>query len=111
MKRILMMVLRNIFRVPFMWIKLCYMAAHADKYTDEQHAYTYRGASGDMITTDNLDIARYAAVGEIQTKNGVLFCKRCGKTFKYAYSWYNKNKICRNEYIIFNVFTLWRCGG
>ena len=42
------------------------------KYTDEQHAYTYRGASGDMITTDNLDIARYAAVGEIQTKNGVL---------------------------------------
>ena len=37
MKRILMMVLRNIIRVPFMWIKLCYMAAHADKYTDEQH--------------------------------------------------------------------------
>jgi arginine repressor len=37
MKRILMMVLRNIIRVPFMWIKLCYMAAHADKYTDEEH--------------------------------------------------------------------------
>ena len=37
MKRILMMVFRNILLVPFMWIKLCYMAAHADKYTDEQH--------------------------------------------------------------------------
>lgn len=37
MKRILLMVLRNIIRVPFMWIKLCYYAAHADKYTDEQH--------------------------------------------------------------------------
>ena len=37
MKRILMMVLRNIIRVPFMCIKLCYMAAHADKYTDEEH--------------------------------------------------------------------------
>ena len=37
MERILMMVLRNIFRVPFMWIKLCYMAAHPDKYTDEEH--------------------------------------------------------------------------
>ena len=37
MKSILMMVLRNIIRVPFMWIKLCYMAAHADKYTDEEH--------------------------------------------------------------------------
>lgn len=34
MKRILMMVLRNIYLVPFMWIKLCYHAAHTDKYTD-----------------------------------------------------------------------------
>ena len=31
------MVFRNIFRVVPMWIKLCYMAAHPDKYTDEQH--------------------------------------------------------------------------
>lgn len=37
MKRILLMVFRNILIVPFMWIKLCYMAAHPDKFTDEQH--------------------------------------------------------------------------
>ena len=37
MERILMMVFRNIFRVPFMWIKLCYRAAHSDKYTDKEH--------------------------------------------------------------------------
>lgn len=37
MKRILLMVFRNILRVVPMWIKLCYMAAHADKYTDEEH--------------------------------------------------------------------------
>ncbi len=37
MKRILLMVLRNILRVPYMWVKLCYMAAHADKYSDEEH--------------------------------------------------------------------------
>ena len=37
MKRILLMVFRNIFRVVPMWCKLCYMAAHPDKYTDEQH--------------------------------------------------------------------------
>ena len=37
MKRILMMVFRNIFRILPMWIKLCYYAAHPDKYTDEQH--------------------------------------------------------------------------
>lgn len=34
MKRILIMVLRNIVLVPYMWIKLCYHAAHTEKYTD-----------------------------------------------------------------------------
>ena len=37
MKRILMMVLRNIILVPFMWCKLCYHASHPDKYTEEEH--------------------------------------------------------------------------
>lgn len=37
MKRILLMVFRNIFLVPFMWCKLCYYASHVDKYTEEQH--------------------------------------------------------------------------
>ena len=37
MKRILMMVFRNIIFVPFMWIKLCYHAHHVDKYTEEEH--------------------------------------------------------------------------
>lgn len=36
MRRILMMVLRNIFLVPIFWVKLCYHAKHADKYTDEE---------------------------------------------------------------------------
>ena len=34
MKRILMMVLRNIILVPFMWCKLCYHAHHVDKADD-----------------------------------------------------------------------------
>ncbi len=37
MKRILLMVLRNIILVPYMWCKLCYHASHVDKYTEEQH--------------------------------------------------------------------------
>lgn len=36
MKRILLMVLRNFFYVPFGWFRLCYYASHVDKYTDEQ---------------------------------------------------------------------------
>lgn len=35
MKRILMMVLRNLYIVPYGWIRLCYRAAHVDKYTEE----------------------------------------------------------------------------
>jgi len=37
MKRILLMVFRNILLVPFMWIKLCYMAKYPHKFTDEKH--------------------------------------------------------------------------
>jgi 1-acyl-sn-glycerol-3-phosphate acyltransferase len=37
MKRILMMVLKNIVFVPFGWIKLCWYASHVDKYTEQQH--------------------------------------------------------------------------
>lgn len=37
MKRIILMVFRNIILVPFMWCKLCYYASHVDKYTEEQH--------------------------------------------------------------------------
>lgn len=37
MKRILMMILRNWYYVPFKWIKLCWYAAHADRYTDYEH--------------------------------------------------------------------------
>ena len=36
MKRILLMVFRNIILVPFMWCKLCYYASHADKIPEEK---------------------------------------------------------------------------
>lgn len=36
MKRILLMVLRNILLVPYMWCRLCYHASHTDKYTEEE---------------------------------------------------------------------------
>ena len=35
MKRIILMMLRNILVLPVYWIKLCYYASHIDKYTDE----------------------------------------------------------------------------
>ena len=36
MKRIIMMVLRNLIYVPFGWIKLCWYASHVDNYTEGQ---------------------------------------------------------------------------
>ncbi len=36
MKRILMMVMRNIFVVPYLWFRLCYYAKHVEKYTEEE---------------------------------------------------------------------------
>ena len=37
MKRILLMIIKNIIFVPSMWIRLCYHARHADKYTAKEH--------------------------------------------------------------------------
>lgn len=57
MKRILMMVFRNLIFVPFGWIKLCYYASHVDKYTEEQRyamlkKIVYRANWGGKITID-----------------------------------------------------------
>ena len=57
MKRILMMVFRNILPVPYMWIKLCYHASHVDKYTEEEHYkmlryITYRANKGGNVIID-----------------------------------------------------------
>ncbi len=40
MLRIIMIILRNIIYVPYNWFKLCYHAAHPEKYTEEQQ-YEY----------------------------------------------------------------------
>ncbi|WP_461810379.1 lysophospholipid acyltransferase family protein [Faecalimonas sp.] len=36
MKRILLMVFRNIIFVPYMWCKLCYYASHVEKYSEQK---------------------------------------------------------------------------
>ena len=36
MKRIVLMVVRNLLFVPYAWLKLCYYAKHVDKYTEKQ---------------------------------------------------------------------------
>ncbi len=57
MKRILLMVFRNLLLVPTAWFKLCYHASHPDKYSDEeQYALlkyiTLKANRGGNVTID-----------------------------------------------------------
>lgn len=72
MKRILMMVFRNLIYVPFGWIRLCYYASHVDKYTEEQRynmlkKIVYRANWGGKITIDAHGIEN------IPKENGFIF--------------------------------------
>lgn len=72
MKRILLMVLRNIILVPYMWCKLCYHAAHVDKYTEEEHYkmlrfIVFRANKGGNVTIE------VHGRENIPDKNGFMF--------------------------------------
>ena len=72
MKRIIMMVLRNILLVPWMWAKLCYHASHVDKYTEEEHYrmlrfITHRANKGGNVTIDAHGLEN------IPKENGFMF--------------------------------------
>lgn len=72
MKRILLMVFRNIFAVPYMWCKLCYYASHPQKYTDEQRyamltTIVLRANKGGNVTID------VHGAENIPKKNGFMF--------------------------------------
>lgn len=68
MKRILVMVLRNLIFVPWGWCKLCYYAAHVDKYTEEQRyallkMIVRRANKGGKITIDAHGVENIPAEG------------------------------------------------
>lgn len=72
MKRILLMVFRNFFFVPFGWIKLCWYASHVDNYTEEQRyamlKYIVKRANwGGNITIDS------HGVEKLPKENGFMF--------------------------------------
>ena len=72
MERIIMMVIRNILRVPFMWIKLCYHATHEDKYTDRQHNKLFKYIVKRANIGGNVKIKSYGQEN-IPEKEGFMF--------------------------------------
>ena len=71
MKRILLMVLRNIFAVPYMWFKLCYYAKHADKYTDEEHNRMLKEITGRANKGGNVTVEGYG-IENLPEENGFI---------------------------------------
>ena len=59
MNRILLMVLRNIFKVPGMWFKLCHYAKNTDKYPREESYAHIRYILHRAVATGNIDLKVY----------------------------------------------------
>ena len=72
MKRILLMVMRNIIYVPYMWIRLCYHAAHPDKYTDEEHYELFKFIVKRANKSGNLVVKKYGEEN-IPKEGGFIF--------------------------------------
>lgn len=72
MKRILMMVFRNIFLVPFYWIKLNIYAMHPEKYTDEQKFDLIKFIDHRANVTGNIEI-KATGVENIPSEGGFIF--------------------------------------
>lgn len=72
MKRILVMVLKNILFVPYMWMRLCYHAAHVDKYTLKDHFQLLRYIVGRANKGGNVRVVSHGTEN-IPKEDGYMF--------------------------------------
>ena len=72
MKRILLMVIRNLIFVPYWWIKLCWYAAHTDDYPEEKKYAFLRQVDERAIEGGNIHIDVHGAEN-IPKEKGFMF--------------------------------------
>ncbi|MBQ0000182.1 MAG: 1-acyl-sn-glycerol-3-phosphate acyltransferase [Clostridiales bacterium] len=72
MKRILLMVFRNLIFVPFAWIKLCWYAGHVERYTEEQKYDILRMITDHAVRSGNITIDAHG-VENIPSESGYMF--------------------------------------
>lgn len=72
MKRILMMVFRNLLFVPYGWIKLCWYASHVDRYTEEERYKLLKYIDNRAVRGGNIEIVPYGQEN-IPKENGFMF--------------------------------------
>ena len=78
MKRILLMVLRNIVFVPYWWIKLCWYAAHTDDYPEEKKYAFLRLVDEHAIEGGNIHIDVHGAENIPKEKGFNVFSESPG---------------------------------
>lgn len=72
MKRILLMVAKNLLLVPFAWFRLCYRAAHVDKYSEENMYKFLRWIDLHANRGGNVHIS-VSGIENLPEKNGFMF--------------------------------------
>ena len=72
MKRIIMMILRNLPLVPFAWCKLCWYASHVDRYTEEKRYALLKMIDGRANKGGNITIDAHGTEN-IPQQNGFIF--------------------------------------
>lgn len=73
MNRIILMVLRNLLRVPSAWIKLCHYAKHTDKYSYDEKYSHIKYILERAVKTGNIDLQVYGKEN-IPKEDGFLIC-------------------------------------
>ena len=94
MKRILLMVFRNLWFVPWAWCKLCYRASHTDKYTEEEQYSFIRWVDLHANKGGNVKIDVHGSEN-IPAENGFMFfpIRACRVLKRRRYG--ENRRICR----------------
>ena len=72
MKRIILMVFRNLRWVPYGWFKLCWCASHVDRYSEKERYELLQYIDNRAICGGNIKIEAYG-VENIPKENGFMF--------------------------------------
>ena len=72
MKRIILMVFRNLIWVPYGWFKLCWCATHVDRYSEKERYELLQYIDNRAIRGGNIKIEAYG-LENIPKENGFMF--------------------------------------
>ena len=72
MNRLALMVLRNIFKVPYLYGKLCHYAKHTEKYSEREKWDHIQHILGLAVKSGNVDLQVYG-LENIPAENGFMF--------------------------------------